>query len=169
MTKFVRLVDSANEWMGRAMRWVIMIAIGFTCFEVFQRYVFNHPTMWGYEVPIHLGAAFYTLAWGFVLLHKGHVRVDVFYAKYSDRGRAIVDIVCFFVLFLPVVGVLTYTSADWMIHAWAIAERSNMTYWYPPISPLRTAIFIGILLFLLQGIAQLWRDVHFLARGEHLD
>ena len=169
MTKFVRLVEYTNEWMGRAMRWVIMVAIGFTCLEVFQRYVFNHPTMWGYEVPIHLGAAFYTLAWGFVLLKKGHVRVDVFYAKFTERGRAMVDVVCFFVLFLPVIGVLAYTSGDWMIHAWAIGERSNMTYWYPPIAPLRTAIFIGIVLFLLQGIAQLWKDLHFLTRGEHVD
>ena len=167
--KFVHLVDSVNEWMGHALRWVIMLAICFTCLEVFQRYVFNHPTMWGFEVPIHLGAAFYTLAFGFVLLHKGHVRVDVFYAKYSERGRAIVDVVCFFVLFLPVIGILAYTSGDWMIHAWVIGEKSVITYWYPAIAPMRTAIFVGMTLFLLQGVAQLVRDMHFLVRGEHID
>ena len=82
---------------------------------------------------------------------------------------AIIDVVCFFALFLPVIGVLTYTAGSWMVHAWAIGEKSVITYWYPPIAPMRTAIFIGILLLVLQGIAQLWRDIYFLRRGEHID
>jgi len=43
------------------------------------------------------------------------------------------------------------------------------TYWYPPISPLRTAIFIGLALFLLQGLAQFWRDLYLAVRGERYD
>jgi len=167
--KLVHLVDSVNEWMGRSMRWFLMIAISFTCIEVGQRYLFNHPTMWGFEVPIHIAAAMYTLSWGFVLLRKGHVRVDVIYSRFSERGRAIIDVACFFVLFLPVIGVLTYSAGSWMVHSWAIGEKSVITYWYPPIAPMRTAIFVGILLLLLQGFVQLWRDLYFLRRGERID
>jgi TRAP-type mannitol/chloroaromatic compound transport system permease small subunit len=155
--------------MGESVKWLVVAAILVTCFEVMQRYVFNHPTMEGYEIPIQIGAAMYALSWGFVLLRKGHVRVDIFYAKFSDRTKALVDVICFAVLFLPVVSYLTYKSYVWMAYAWRIGEKSVFTYWYPPIAPLRTLIFIGLALFLLQGLAQFWRDIYMLAKGEQYD
>ena len=152
--------------MGQAMKWFVIIAAGFTCLEVTQRYVFSHPTMWGYETPIHIGAAMYVLAWGYVHREKGHVRVDVFYGRFSERTRARVDVVAFLVLFLPVIGFLTYQSFNWMVRAYTIWEKSTFTYLYIPIAPLRTAIFVGLLLFLLQGLAQFWRDLYMAVRGE---
>lgn len=169
MRAYLKLVDSVNGWMGQAMKWFIIIAASFTCLEVAQRYLFDHPTMWGYEVPIHIGAAMYVLAWGYVHREHGHVRVDVIYSRFPDRTKAIVDTVAFLVLFLPVIGFLCYEAASWMIHSWKILENSVFTYWYPPIYPLRTAIFAGLVLFLLQGIAQFWRDLYFALKGERYD
>jgi TRAP-type mannitol/chloroaromatic compound transport system permease small subunit len=165
----LKWVDSANGWMGQMMKWFLIVAGLFTCLEVTQRYVFDHPTMWGYEMPIHIGAAMYVLAWGYVHREKGHVRVDVIYARFSDRTKAIVDTVAFLVLFLPVIGFLTYEAGDWMIRSWKILEKSVFTYWYPPIYPLRTAIFIGLVLFLAQGLTQFWRDLYFAVKGERYD
>ncbi len=169
MRTLLKWVDATNGWMGQAMKWFVIAAALFTCLEVTQRYVFGHPTMWGYEIPIHIGAAMYVLAWGYVHHEKGHVRVDVLYSRFPERTKAIVDVGCFIALFLPVVGFLTYQSWKWMIHAWSIGEKSVFTYWYPPISPLRTAIFIGLALFLLQGLAQFWRDLYLAVRGERYD
>ena len=97
------------------------------------------------------------------------MRVDVIYSRFSERKRAIVDTVAFLILFLPVIGFMTYEAGDWMLRSWNILEKSTFTYWYPPIYPLRTAIFAGLLLFLLQGIAQFWRDAYLAVKGEHYD
>ncbi|TFH34523.1 MAG: TRAP transporter small permease subunit [Dehalococcoidia bacterium] len=169
MRKVLKAIDTVNGWMGEAVKWFVVAAILFTCLEVLQRYAFNSPTMWGYEMPIMIGGAMYALSWGYVLLHKGHVRVDIFYAKFSDRTKAAVDVACFVCLFLPVISYLTYKSYMWMAYAWRIGEKSVFTYWYPPISPLRTLIFVGVALLLLQGLAQFWRDVYMLAKGERYD
>jgi len=153
--------------MGQIAKWMVMIAASFTCIEVTQRYLFASPSMWGYETPIHIGAAMYVLAWGYVHREKGHVRVDVLYGRFSERTKAKVDVVAFLVLFLPVIGFLTYQSFSWMVRAWAIGEKSVFTYLYWPIAPLRTAVFVGLALFLLQGLAQFWRDLYMAVRGEH--
>jgi len=166
---YLKLIDSVNGWVGQMMKWFIIVAASFTCLEVTQRYLFDHPTMWGYEMPIHIGAAMYVLAWGYVHREKGHVRVDVIYSRFSDRKKAIIDSVAFLVLFLPVIGFLTYEAGDWMLRSWNILEKSTFTYWYPPIYPLRTAIFAGLLLFLLQGLGQFWRDLYFAMKGEQYD
>jgi len=169
MRKILQIIDSTNERIGQAMRWFVIAAILFMVIEVVQRYVFHHPTMWGYEIPVQIGAAMYILSWGYVHFSHGHVRVDVFYSRFSLRNRAIIDIACFLLLFVPIVGFLAYTSGAWMAHAWKISEKSVLTYWYPPISPLRTAIFLGILFLLLQGIAQFIRDLHLLMRSKPYD
>jgi TRAP-type mannitol/chloroaromatic compound transport system permease small subunit len=155
--------------MGQLVKYFVIAAALVTCFEVTQRYVFNRPTMWGYEIPIMIAGAMYTLAWGYVHKEKGHVRVDIVYSRLSDRVKAIFDSVLFVCLFSPVIGFLAFQSWNWMIRAWRIGEKSVFTYWYPPIAPLRTAIFIGIVLFLLQGLAQFWRDLYFLVKGVRYD
>ncbi len=151
------------------MKWFMLGMIFFGVLEVTQRYVFNHPTMWGYELIIMLGAAMYPLTWACVHRRHGHVRVDVFYSRMSTRGKAIVDVVCGVLFFFPVIVFLVYTSGVWMWHAWEIGEKSVETYWYPPIAPLRTAVFVGVVLFLVQGVAQFIRDAHLLVRGRPYD
>ena len=107
-------------------------------------------------------------AFGYVHKLKGHVRVDVLYSRFSDRGKALVDVVLWFLFFLPAIGLLTYTGFNWAVYAWRTNEMSMMTYWYPPLAPVRTLLFIGMAMFFLQGLATLIRDMYFLARSEQL-
>lgn len=165
----LKAIDTVNEWMGQAMKWFVIVAALFTCIEVTQRYLFNRPTMWGYEMPIMIAGAMYALSWGYVHKHHGHVRVDVFYQRFSDRTKARVDVASFIVLFFPVISFLAIQSWNWMYRSWLIAEKSTFTYWYPPIAPLRTAIFLGVALFLIQGLAQFWRDLYMAVKGERYD
>lgn len=160
MKKILKIINSVNEWAGKGAQWfaLALILIGVT--EVVMRYVFDRPTMWGYEILVMTGAAMYALSWGHVHLHQGHVRMDVLYRSFSTKGKSIVDAIFFLLFFVPVVGLLAYTSASWMWHAWEINEKSVLTYWYPPIAPLRTVVFIGVCLLALQGIARLIADLH---------
>ena len=169
MKTLIKSIDAVNEWVGEAVKWFVIAAALVTCFEVTQRYVFNRPTMWGYEIPIMIAGAMYCLSWGYVHKHKGHVRVDIVYNRLSDRAKAIFDSVLFVCFFLPVIGFLGLQSWNWMVRAWKIGEKSVFTYWYPPIAPLRTAIFVGVALFLLQGLAQFWRDLYRAVKGVPYD
>lgn len=134
-----------------------------------MRYVFRRPTMWGYETMIMTGAAMYALAWAYVHREKAHIRVDVFYMRLSARGKAVIDAICTFFLFFPLISLLGYMAFSWMVRAWKIGEKSVESYWYPPIAPLRTAVFLGLLFFGLQGLAQFIRDVYLLVRNKSYD
>ena len=169
MRKILKIIDSANEWVGERLKWVVLFLMIVICSEVMMRYVFNHPTS---QLPVIMtwtGTALYSLAFGYVMLHKGHVRVDVLYMRFSDRVKGIVDVVLWFLFFLPAIGYLTYAGYNWMMHAWTTHERSMLTYWYPPMAPIRTLVFIGLLLFFLQGCATLFRDLHMAVKGESYD
>jgi len=169
MRKILRLIDSINEWVGRQMKWLVFALIVIICSEVVLRYVFNKPTIQLPCIVTMTGASLYALSFGYILLHKGHVRVDVFYTRLSERKKAILDAILTVVFFFPVIGLLTYAAGNWMGFAWASGERSMMTYWYPLLGPVRTAVFVGMVLFTFQGVAQFVRDLHLAIRSKPYD
>jgi TRAP-type mannitol/chloroaromatic compound transport system permease small subunit len=53
-----------------------------------------------------------------------------------------------------------------MIWSWGVMEKSVEGYWYPPWYPLRTMLFIGFALLLIQGLANLYRAVYHVIKGK---
>jgi len=169
MKRILRFVDATSTWTGRIVLWLSVILVIVMTYEVFMRYALNSPTMWAYETSIMIGAAMYALSWAYVHRERAHIRVDLIYSRLSSRGKAIVDTICAFFLFFPLISLLGYMAFSWMARAWKINEKSVETYWYPPIAPLRTAVFIGLVLFGLQGLVQFIRDVYLLVRNKSYD
>jgi len=169
MRSFLRVVDSISEWIGLTGRWFAVGLVLIVSLEVILRFVFNRPTLWAYETSVMLGGSIYVLAFGYVHRHRAHVRVDIFHAHLSNRGRAIIDVLGDLLLFFPLVFLLVIVAWDWVMYAWTTGERMPITGWYPPAGPLRTIVFLGLGVFALQGVAQFIRDLYLLIRNKPYD
>ncbi len=169
MRSVLKVIDSINDFLGQKLKYVVLFLILVVVAEVVMRYVLNRPTIQLPVIQTWTGTTLYVLAFGYVLLHKGHVRVDVLYARFSERLKGIVDSVLFFVFFLPSVGVLIYTGINWVEYALRIGERSSITFWYPPTAPIRIIVVVGLVLFFVQGLATLYRDLYQAIRGKAYD
>lgn len=165
MKKVLRAIDSISRWSGLIARWGCLALVLVLCFEVMMRYVFDDPTIWAHESSTMLGVFIVTIGWAFVHLNHGHVRVDVFYSRLSPRGKAVVDIVCFLLFFLPLLLVLIYAAGKQAWDAYLFDEVLMQSYWYPPALPIRTVVVVGLCTFLLQGIAEFVRDLWMVAKG----
>ena len=150
-------------------RWGVLALVLALCYEVTARYVFDRPTMWAHETSMMLGLFIVCIGWSFVHLKGGHVRVDVFYARLSARGKAIVDIACFLVFFLPLLLVLIYAAVKMAWESYLFKEVLMTSFWYPPALPIRVVVVIGLVTFLFQGVAYFIRDVYRLAKGVDVD
>jgi len=161
---FCKKIDAISNWLGSVV-WVIFIPLTLiTTYEVIMRYFFNAPTIWAWDVLIQLQLVVVALGAGYTLLHKGHVRMDVIWARFSPRTRAILDLVTH-LLFWYGVGMLFWLSLDEAIIATKSKEVLS-TLWRPPIYPARIVMALGILLFLLQGLAKFIRDINQARTGE---
>lgn len=165
MRKLLKTVDSISEWGGKFGRWFILVMILVILYEVVMRDFFNAPTFWGYEVTLGFGAALYAFGYSYAERKHSHVRVDVFYVHMSPRGRAIADALGGFIFFLPAIGLVTFFAYDKMMWSWSVWEKSIEGYWYPPWYPLRTVIFIGWAMLLLQGLAHLSLNIYHAIKG----
>ena len=162
MAKFLRIIDLANEYTGKTVRWVALGMIFATTYEVIARYFFNSPTQWAHQTVMQLGGVLVTLSWGWVLLHRGHIGLDVIYRRLSPRQQAAVNIAGYLLLLFPLIGLLAYVSWDWMIDSWVKGERWTVSWWRTPMGPSRTVIVIGFILLFFQGLAHFIRDISFL-------
>ena len=169
MRSVIRLIDSINEHTGNVVRWACVIVILVMVYEVGARYIFNAPTIWAYDTAMMLGGVIAVMGWSYTHRHNGHVRVDVIYTHLPPRGKAIIDVVSFIILFLPLLLMLIYASADKALNAWEMGEQLTEGYWYPPAGPIRTVMVIGLFLFALQGVAHFIRDLHLLIRNKVYD
>ncbi len=100
-----RLTD-AIEWInvraGQYVAWWSLMAVFVYYYEVIARFVFNSPTNWVHESMFLMFGMQYMLSGAYAYREDQHVRVDVVYAKFSPRGKAIADIITsvFFFIFI---------------------------------------------------------------------
>jgi TRAP-type mannitol/chloroaromatic compound transport system permease small subunit len=117
------------------------------------------------EIIEFLMAAYYLLGGGYSMILRGHVRMDLFYSRWSDKGRAVVDLITapfliFYVVFLLIGGI---SGLEYALRY----GQKNYTPWGPPLAPIKFVMVVGILLMLMQALATFFRDLA-KAKGEEL-
>ena len=123
-------------------------------YEVFARYLFNAPTVWVYELSYMVNGAAFMLGCAYALLKGAHVRTDIFWEKYSERRKGIIDLLSYLVLFFPTMITLMAISIDDAWLSYAIGERSQESVWRAIMWPFRASIPLAALLFMIQGISE---------------
>jgi TRAP-type mannitol/chloroaromatic compound transport system permease small subunit len=162
---FVRTVDNIMERVGRIVSYLILVMVGIVMFEIIMRYGFNSPTFWVHDMSSWLQVTYVMLGGAFTLLHKKHVRVDIFYRRYSPRLKAAVDLtvssLCFFVFALLVL----WTSTQMAWASTKMLEVSSSGLWDGPVWPFKWMLPVGIALIIVMWIAEMVRSVMTLKSG----
>jgi len=155
-------IDKINDWLGKTLSFGVLIMFVLVLSEVIRRYFFNAPTVWANELVQMIFGAYVVLSGGHILLWGGHVNVDVIYSNFSERGKAIADIVTSF-LFFAFIGMLFIYGGSLALESLMTLERTQSA-WDPPAYPVKLMIPLGAMLLLIQGLAKLIRDIMALVR-----
>ena len=111
LVALVRVIDHANELIGRAVSWLTLAMVLIACFVVLMRYGFSWGRVWIQETYVWMHGVVFMLGAGYTLLHNGHVRVDIFYRPAGARFKAWVDLFGSLLLLAPVVVMVFWSSA----------------------------------------------------------
>jgi TRAP-type mannitol/chloroaromatic compound transport system permease small subunit len=159
MTDLADRLDAVNRAVGLAARWcALAMALGQLAI-VLARYVFGVSSIAANESVLYLHATLFMLGAGYTLLVEGHVRVDIFYAKRSPRGRALTDVFGHLFFLFPALILLLVWSWPTVRRSWAILEGPISVGGIPASFLLKSLIPAFCVLLLLQGLARLLRDL----------
>ena len=166
MQRVLFFVDRVSSLVGQAFSWLIVALTFLISWEVFARYVLNKPNPWAFDLMIMMYGAAFMMAGAYTLAKNGHVRGDVLYSFFPPRLQAGLDLILYFVFFIPGVVALVWAGYTYAEESFAIREHSTLTANGPPLYPFKMVIpFAGVLL-LLQGCVEIVRCVICLRNGE---
>ncbi len=164
MAAYVRLVERFNYRIGRFTMYLIFVMIGVLLWSSFTKTVpFMRPSLWTLEMAQFLMVAYYILGGPYSIQLDTNVRMDLVYGQFSYRRKAFVD--SFTVVFLMVfLGFLLYGGINSLTYAIQFGERSSSA-WRPYMWPVKTVMVTGIVLMLLQAVAELFKDIERMRTG----
>ncbi len=166
MQRVLLFVDKISTWVGQAFSWLIVALTLHISWEVFSRYVLDHPRAWAFDAMIMMYGTLFMMAGAYTLAKSGHVRGDVIYGFFTPRAQAILDLTLYIVFFIPGIVALTYAGYFYASESWAINEHSNITAEGPPVYPFKTVIPLAGAFVLVQGIVEIIRCVICIKQGE---
>ncbi len=159
MQNVLFFVDRISTWVGQAFSWLIVALTFLISWEVFARYAFNAPNPWAFDLMIMMYGAAFMLAGAYTLAKNGHVRGDVLYSFFPPRLQAGLDLLLYFLFFIPGVVALVWAGYDYAAESLAINEHSTLTANGPPLYPFKMVIPAAGILLLLQGAVEIVRCI----------
>ncbi|MCZ4279752.1 TRAP transporter small permease [Kiloniella laminariae] len=156
---FMRGIDALSDGAGKIAAWCLFAIGFFITYEVVMRYVFVAPTIWVDEVSRYLMVWVVFLSSAYVLKRQEMITIEVFLAEPSSLGRKLAETLAT-VMLLIFAGTAVYFGFQiWL--KYTLAGHTTDSYLAPPKWLTHAPVWVGGLLFSLQGLVQLirvWRD-----------
>ncbi len=152
-----KIIDGIAELMGRIGWVLILYCMLFGVTDVFLRYVLNKPSLW-IATTLQFAMVLTACVGGvYALNDNAFVKLDLFYANFSTRKKAICDVitVVYTGMFLGVLVWKGYAAAkmSWMM------KQVTPTSIPIPIYPLKIFIPIAGIIMALVVLKKLVRDI----------
>ena len=159
LERVARSCEGINERLGRLVSWLSLAMVLVTFAVVLLRYAFDLGWIWLQESVTFMHAALFLIGAAYTLKHQGHVRVDIFYHRFSPRLQAWVDLFGTLLLLLPVCLFIFVVSWDYVAQSWALHEGSREAGGLNGVYLLKSLILVMAGLLLLQGLAMAIRNL----------
>ncbi len=156
LVAYVRIVERFNWLLGRGAMYSLLALMGVLLWGALARGA-GSPPIWTDEMAQFILMGYFMIGGAYSLQLGSAVRMDLLYSRWSDKKRALVDIITIGTL-LFYLGVLLWGGLESVQYALEYGERRR-GFWRPYMAPVKIIMVIGIVMMLLQCTAFLIRDI----------
>ena len=146
-------LDRINSCIGKAAAWLMLPLVFLMVVVVILRYFFGTGWVALQEAIVYLHAFAFMLALAWTLHADQHVRVDIFYRSFSQRRKALVNLLGSLVFLLPISLLILVNGLDYAAKSWQVLEGSREAGGLPFLFLLKSVIPFTALMLLLQGVS----------------
>lgn len=163
---FSRLIDSITENIGKAVGWLILIAVLVSAGNAIIRKIFNMSSNAWLEAQWYLFGGAFMLAAAYTLSQNEHIRIDVVYGKFSRRVQHWIDLLGHCLFLMPFVLLMVYFLVPYVLMSFRSGEGSSsaggLIVW-----PAKAILLAGFVLLAFQGVSEIIKKIAIM-RG-HMD
>ncbi|CAB9539284.1 TRAP dicarboxylate transporter, DctQ subunit, unknown substrate 6 [uncultured Gammaproteobacteria bacterium] len=141
-----------TRWLERLIVGLLLLTIFNVFLDVLLRYAFNNSSIALQEMEWHLFSAMFLLGISYTLQKDAHVRVDIFYTKFSPQKQALINLIGFALCILPISLLVAYYGIDFAYSAYLINEQSGDPGGLTHRFIIKSIIPISFILIIISGI-----------------
>lgn len=146
-------IDRFTEAVGRVVAWFTFATVVVCFATVYLRYVFHVGEIWLQELYAWTHVAAIALGAGYVLMKGGFVRVDLVYARFGPRGKALVELFGTLFLMAPFLAMMAVSGWSFFHTSYVMNEASQWENGLRALWLLKSTLLFFVLTVGLQGVA----------------
>ena len=166
LLKLSRIIDNVTEKIGRSSDWIVILTIAVGFYNVTARYIgrfigLRLSSNAFIELQWYLFSLIFFLGFAYILKHGANVRVDFLYTNWSDKRRALVDLLGTTLFLIPFCIMGIYVTINPVLLSWGRLPNGTWGTWELspdadglPRAPIKTMIIVAFVMLLAQGISQ---------------
>lgn len=153
-------LDRVAKYAGLTAAVLVVLLALLVTYDAMMRYLFSAGSIALQEVEWHLYDVVFLLGISYALKHDKHVRVDIFYERYSEESRALIQIFSMLFLVIPFSLLIIYNAWDMMMQSYLQHEISSdpggLTHRYL----IKGMIVIAFVLLIVQAVSEILKAYH---------
>ena len=158
MVPLSRGIDAVSVAVGRAVMWLVLVAVLVSAYNAMQRYAFNVSSNAWLEIQWYLYGAIFLGAAAYTLQRNEHIRIDVVASMMSRRTRSWIDLFGHVFFLTPFTILMVELAVPWTITSFERNELSDnaggLLRW-----PAKALLIFGFSLLFLQALAEIIKRV----------
>ncbi len=147
-------MDRISKYAGYVAAFLVVLLSLLVAYDAVMRYLFSAGSIALQEVEWHLFDVIFLLGLTYALKHDKHVRVDIFFERYSKESRGIVQILSMLFLVIPFSLVFLSDSIDMLIQSYLQHEISSdpggLTHRYM----IKSVLVLSFVLLIIQALSE---------------
>jgi len=153
-----------NRVLGKILSWVLLLMALNVFFDVVMRYFFRNSSVGMQEMEWHLFSVVILFGVSVALLDEGHVRVDFLYDRYSEKSKAMINIIGTILFLLPLALLILFGSFDFVKDAYDINEISEDPGGLPFRWVIKGMIPLAFLMLVFSSIGYTIKNINIFRR-----
>lgn len=158
MKQISHIIDLFNEKIGVLTSYLAIPLILITFFVAFMRYALDFGSIAIQEITIYLHALIFTVGASYTLKNNMHVRIDIFYNKFSNDLKKNINLFGTIFFLLPSCVLIFTTSFNYVISSIMLLESSKEAGGLPILYILKSYILLMVFSLFLQGISEIIKN-----------
>ena len=139
--------------LGRVTGWLTLVLVFLVAGDVLFRYIWHVSSVAEQELEWHVLAVIALIGASYTLQQGEHVRVDIFYQRYSLRLKRWMDILMPALVVVPTMLFIAWQSLEFVSMSWEFDEGSPDPGGLPGRYFIKAFVPLGFFLVAMQGVA----------------
>ena len=119
------MINKGIQYLGYFTAFVLIVLVLLVVYDATARYLFSGGSIALQELEWHLFDVVILFGISYTLKENAHVRVDIFYASYSKKMKALINIITSFFFILPFSLLLIYIGVEFVEMSFQQMESSS--------------------------------------------